>query len=48
MSEKSVFQIPSYSRQNAFDFDVTRSSLEIFEELNAIAEEIEECRARNI
>lgn len=43
----SVFQIPSFAKSEAYNFDVTKESLEIYQELNAIAEEIEECRLRN-
>lgn len=47
-SVKGTFQIPSFARNEAYDFDaVTKDSLSVYEELNAIAEEIEECRSRN-
>ena len=43
---------PSFERRGVIDFDAgkfepTTESLEIFRELNAISEEIEECRKRN-
>ena len=41
------FKIPSYARQEAYDFDGTKEAFEIYRELNAIAEEIEQCRLRN-
>lgn len=42
----------SLKRQNTIDFDTekfkpTKESIKIFEELNAISEEIEKCRERN-
>lgn len=47
-SIKGTFQIPSFARQEAYHFDeATTDSYAIYEELNAIAEEIEECRLRN-
>ncbi|MDO4746858.1 MAG: hypothetical protein Q4A70_00730 [Candidatus Saccharibacteria bacterium] len=43
-----VFQIPSFARKEAYNFDeATTDSRAVFEELNAIAEEIEQCRLRN-
>lgn len=45
-SEREL-QIPSYARREAYDFDYTKESFEIYRELNAIAEEIEQCRLRN-
>ncbi|MBR3131901.1 hypothetical protein IKG33_00600 [Candidatus Saccharibacteria bacterium] len=45
---KSTFRVPSFERQKAYDFDeATKDSRTIYEELNAIAEEIEKCRLRN-
>ncbi len=43
---------PAFKRGGVIDFDTdkfepTKESLEIFQELNAISEEIEECRKRN-
>jgi hypothetical protein len=44
----SVFPIPSFAKREVEDFDaVTQKSLEVYQELNAIAEEIEACRLRN-
>ena len=43
-----VFQIPSFARKEAYSFDeATKDSYAVYEELNAIAEEIEKCRLRN-
>lgn len=44
--------VPEFHRQTLIDFDAdkfvpTRESLAIFNELNAISEEIERCRTRN-
>lgn len=42
------FQIPSFARAEAYNFEATADSFGIYQELNQIAEEIEKCRARNI
>lgn len=42
------FSVPSFiKRDAAYDFGASKESFEIYEELNKIAEEIEECRLRN-
>ena len=43
----STFNIPSFAKSEVYDFVTTKESLEIYQELNAIAEEIEKCRSRN-
>ncbi|MDO4612273.1 MAG: hypothetical protein Q4B29_02325 [Candidatus Saccharibacteria bacterium] len=43
----SIFQIPSFAKAEAYDFDTSDKSLGIFEELNQISEEIERCRLKN-
>lgn len=40
-------RVPSYARHRTYNFEATRESLEVYKELNAIAEEIEQCRLRN-
>ena len=42
-----AFQVPSFAREKAYDFDMAKDSFEIYQELNEIAKEIEECRLRN-
>ena len=42
-----AFKVPSFARQEVYDFDATKDSFEIYQELNEIAKEIEECRLRN-
>lgn len=44
--DSSVFQVPGLARQDATSFVVADDFAEIYEELNAIAEEIEECRLK--
>lgn len=44
----SNFKIPSFERQNAYNFDENKDELETYRELNAIHEEIEKCRLRNM
>ena len=39
--------VPSFARQEIYDFDAPKDSFEIYLELNEIAKEIEECRQRN-
>ena len=46
--DSSIFRVPAFERREAFNFDTTKKSLSVFEELNAIAEEIERCRAENL
>lgn len=47
-SVKGTFQIPSFARKEAYNFDeITTDSQAVYDELNAIAEEIERCRLRN-
>lgn len=41
------FKIPAFGKRTGYNFDTTRESFEVYEELNKIAEEIEECRLRN-
>ena len=45
---KNNFQIPSFVRMEAYNFGAAdNDSLKVYEELNAISEEIERCRLRN-
>lgn len=44
---ESVFNVPSFAREESYNFDASRDNFEIYQELNAIAKEIEECRLRN-
>lgn len=46
-NDSSTFKIPSFAKREAYNFDATKETFEIYKELNAIAEEIEECRLRN-
>ena len=45
--DSSTFKIPSFAKSEAYNFDTTKETFEIYQELNAIAEEIEKCRLRN-
>lgn len=49
MSENySEYKVPSFAKPDAYNFDaITSDSQSVYEELNAIAEEIEKCRLRN-
>ena len=52
LNSKLQTTVPEFKRQGVIDFDTekfkpTRESVKIYEELNAISEEIEKCRARN-
>jgi len=44
---REEFKVPSFAKREAYDFGASKESFEIYEELNQIAEEIEECRLRN-
>ncbi len=46
-NNSSIFKIPSFAKHEVYDFDTSKETFEIYEELNAIAEEIEKCRLRN-
>ena len=46
-NNSSVFNIPSFAKSEVYGFGATKEDLNIYEELNAIAEEIEICRLRN-
>ncbi len=42
------YKVPSFAKSEAYDFDDSSSEdLRIFEELNAISQEIEKCRLEN-
>ena len=43
----SDFQIPSFARAEAYNFEATKDSFALYQELNQIAEEIEACRLKN-
>ena len=43
----SAFQIPSFARTEAYNFEVTPETFDIYQELSQIAEEIEKCRLAN-
>lgn len=46
-NDYTSFQIPSYTRQESYDFEASDENYKVYEELNKISEEIEECRRRN-
>ena len=43
----SKFKVPSFAKREVYNFDATKDTFEIYKELSAISEEIEECRLRN-
>ena len=44
----SEYKVPSFAKIDTYNFATTsKEDLSVFEELNAIAQEIEECRLRN-
>lgn len=45
--DRSVFQIPMVGQKKAPVFETADKTSEIYQELNAINEEIEACRLRN-
>ncbi len=45
---QAEFQIPSFARAEAYNFEGAKDNFEVYQELNQISEEIEECRARNL
>ena len=44
----SIFKVPSFAKRETYDFDAGKDFLNIYKELTNIAEEIEECRLRNL
>ena len=45
--DNSEYQVPAFGKRKAYNFVSNVSSLDIYNELSQIAEEIEECRLRN-
>ena len=43
----SVYKVPSFAKESAYNFEVSSEDTGIYEELSAISEEIEKCRLRN-
>lgn len=41
------YSVPSFARREAYNFSAADEALKVYQELNQIAEEIEECRLRN-
>ena len=46
-TERAFFRVPGLEKQKAYNFDASDRDIKIYEELNAINEEIERCRSRN-
>lgn len=47
LNDYSTFKIPSFANREAYNFDATKESFEVYRELNQIAEELEKCRSKN-
>ncbi len=48
MQEDSlIFRVPSFAKKEAYNFDATKETFEIYQELNEISEEIERCRLKH-
>ena len=45
--ERNEQKVPSFAKAEAYDFVRRDKNLEIYQELNEIAEEIEQCRLKN-
>ncbi|MBQ3433093.1 hypothetical protein IJG22_02225 [Candidatus Saccharibacteria bacterium] len=45
--DSSVYQVPAFRERNGYAFAENRANLEVYQELNQIAEEIEQCRLKN-
>ena len=44
----SEYRVPSFAKRDAYLFEeATKESFSVYQELNAIAEEIEKCRLEN-
>ena len=46
-TENSTFKIPALEKKEAYNFDSVYNISEVYQELNKINEEIEECRLKN-
>ena len=46
-NSESIFQIPSFARKEAYNFEATPETFDIYQELSQIGEEIEKCRLAN-
>ena len=42
-----TYQVPSFGKQEAYNFVDDQTSLDIYNELSQISEEIEKCRLKN-
>lgn len=40
-------KVPSFARKEAYNFEATHETFEVYRELTQIAEEIEACRVEN-
>ncbi len=45
--DSSMFKIPSFAKREVYNFDGTAEDFALYQELNRISEEIEQCRLRN-
>ena len=43
----STFKIPSFAREETYNFESTNETFALYKELSQISEEIEKCRLRN-
>ena len=46
-SRDQEYSVPSFARKEMYNFDAIKDNFEIYQELNEISKEIEECRLRN-
>lgn len=47
-NDYSTFNIPTFSKEEAYDFNSTNDFFEVYQELNQISQEIDKCRLRNL
>ncbi len=47
IGNNSEYQVPAFGRRDIFHFVDNQADLSIYQELNQIAEEIEQCRLKN-
>lgn len=45
--ENAVYQVPAFEQRKAYSFVENNRNSDVYQELNQIAEEIEQCRLRN-
>ena len=46
-TDNTMFKVPTLGRPKAYNFEATNETIDIYQELSQISEEIEKCRQEN-